>query len=341
MLNEQDILKFLSGQSDSDLQARVKDARADLDFSKELDAFQVVWDETEKLKDYVSFDTAEAWGKLEGLLEEESDDKGVIGTAEQEEKPAADVISIKPRKNRQRWWLAAASVILLAGASYWFLTRDPYIHVQGDTWAEITTLPDGSTVTLSDQNSALHYLRRFAEEPERRVRVEGNVVIDVESDPNKAFIVENYDAAVQVLGTEFKISSVPSKSELENIEGKIKMFEILDTANNVKLTKPGEKAIFIPGKKIDKIELPKPVVVIPDTIGVYINIPDLVDYLQWEYDEELVVSPREPFGEGIIKVDTAQGLRGILMQLDSTASIVWRPGIGNSYNLYDLRVKNQ
>ena len=341
MLNEQDILKFLSGRSDSDLQARVKDARADLDFSKELDAFQVVWDETEKLRDYVSFDTAGAWGKLEGLLEEDSDDKGAIGTIEQEEKPSADVISIKPGKDRQRWWLAAASVILLAGASYWFLTRDPYIHVQGDTWAEVTTLPDGSTVTLSDQNSALHYLRRFAEEPTRKVRVEGNVEIDVVSDPDKPFIVDNYDAAVQVLGTIFKIESVPTKSELENIKGEMRMYEIEDPSNDATLTKAGEKAIFIPGKKIEKIELPPPPVIPPDTPGVYINIPDLTDYLSLEYDEELVMTPREPFGEGIVKVDTAQGLRGILMQLDSTATIIWVPGEENSYNLYELRVKNR
>jgi ferric-dicitrate binding protein FerR (iron transport regulator) len=325
MIENQDILKFLSGEADEQLQQQVMDwAAEDPANQAELDMLQTIWLESEELKTWQEFDVSDAWSKIDGKLEEEA-------------------ASPKIRRfNGWHYWAAAASIALLIMAGFYFLHRvEPELYVDVRTgeneWKEIT-LEDGSIITLRP-NSYLRYPRTFEGLEERQIHIEGDAIVKVENDSTRGFLTQNYGAGVSVLGTTYKLDSDSTLSELENIEGQMRLFELADASNGVDLLNPGDKASF----DGDSISFTPFEILPPDTPGVNIKIIDLIEFLSDRYDfgesstATLEFSPYLIMDEEAeVKVLLEQGLPGILSQLDSTATIDYSVS-GNKFYLRLLK----
>ena len=104
------------------------------------------------------------------------------------------------RRRRTPYVVTAALAVLIA-AIFLVLRGDDtreYIAAAGERVE--ATLPDGSVVTL---NSASHLVVM----EERRVRLKGEALFEVASDPENPFIVQVEGARVRVLGTTFNVEA--------------------------------------------------------------------------------------------------------------------------------------
>ncbi len=104
-------------------------------------------------------------------------------------------------------WLRIAAVLLVAlGAAFWLWPRQPQKEV---TYAggQQAVLEDGSRVALQS-NADLKLAGGFGKK-ERRVRLTGKALFNVEQDPEAPFVVEVDQAEIKVLGTEFTVEYGP------------------------------------------------------------------------------------------------------------------------------------
>lgn len=128
---------------------------------------------------------------------------------------ASFVITVEKRKMRRRWGAAFASVALVAAALL-FIPRssdsvqDLCVEVSDATRSVI--LSDGSRVTVSP-NSKLFYPKTFTGDV-REVRLQGEAFFDVESSPERPFIVHLEGGSIKVTGTRFIASAYPEMEEL-------------------------------------------------------------------------------------------------------------------------------
>ena len=114
--------------------------------------------------------------------------------------------------------LAAAAVVL--AAVLW--PRTTTVGAGGAVLA--VALPDGSAVTLAP-GSEIAY-RRGLSGDERRVTLEGEGYFDVATD-GRPFVVETFNAEVDVLGTEFDVLAWPGAASAETavalVEGSVRL----------------------------------------------------------------------------------------------------------------------
>lgn len=108
-------------------------------------------------------------------------------------------------------------------------------------------LPDGSIVYLNAQSS-LKYPSSFAKKARREVELTGEGFFQVTNDKTRPFLVKTKHQNVEVLGTEFNISSYPEDAATKTtlLEGSVKL-ATAGGVNNVKLT-PGQQATLVSDK---------------------------------------------------------------------------------------------
>ncbi len=136
------------------------------------------------------------------------------------ELPAATPV----RRLGARWWkVAAAAAVLIAGASAWFLLRQPAMLTASAPAGQsaFVELPDGSRVWLN-ASSSLEYAGNMARNG-RTVRLRGEGYFEVKPDQQQPFVVQTQDLSVQVLGTSFNLKAYEEDAELETalVEGKV------------------------------------------------------------------------------------------------------------------------
>lgn len=121
-----------------------------------------------------------------------------------------------------RRWIAAASMVLMAGLALYYLlpassrTRQQQAHMAFRDISNTTrhvqkiTLPDGSLVWLSPQSTLQvpSGFNRFT----RELRVAGQGYFEVAHDPSKPFTVQAGQLQTTVLGTHFNIEAYPAES---------------------------------------------------------------------------------------------------------------------------------
>ena len=131
--------------------------------------------------------------------------------------PAAPVRSFLLRRSTA-WGAALAVVVAVVavGVALWPRTTT----VAAGTDVLVTALPDGSEVTLAP-GSALRYRRGLSGDT-RRVRLDGQGYFDVET-AGRPFVVETFNAEVEVLGTEFDVQAWPGAPEtaVALVEGRV------------------------------------------------------------------------------------------------------------------------
>lgn len=141
------------------------------------------------------------WRAIQDRLDASADDRPPARADRRPARPA------RRRRVRRTWVAAAAGVLLLllAGTLVW---RQP-VAVNAPPGEHVTTtLPDGSSVELNS-GTTLSHPRRFSDWPfvsaERRVvRLHGEAFFDVASS-TRPFIVETFNARIEVLGTTFNV----------------------------------------------------------------------------------------------------------------------------------------
>jgi len=100
----------------------------------------------------------------------------------------------------KKWWLAAASIIIVLTCSLIYLNSTNSNDVIGIS--KTISLKDGSTVILF-KDSKIEYLSA----DQRNVRVSGRVFFEVKPNKSIPFTVLTEQAKVQVLGTSFLVST--------------------------------------------------------------------------------------------------------------------------------------
>lgn len=105
-------------------------------------------------------------------------------------------------------------------------------------------LSDGSKVWLN-AGTEFRFPQNFkAEKDHRTVFLKGEAFFDVESDKNKPFIVNSNEIQVEVLGTQFNVSSYDNESKLTTtlVEGSVAIAEKNNT--NTTILTPNHQAVF-------------------------------------------------------------------------------------------------
>lgn len=190
-----------------------------------LDIFletKALW-QGEILPTTTSYNTAQQWQVL--------DSKMVPYTA--------PVIPIQSRKRiKPMYWLAAASVILLAGT--FILFRQPlYIAQQTAQNTDSLLLPDGTKLYLNVHTS-VKYPRNFKRNSREVFVQQGEVFVDVKHMPEKPFSVHLKNVDIQVLGTSFDVKQTTKGVNVFVQTGRVKAI-YKNSKKSVILT-PGQEA---------------------------------------------------------------------------------------------------
>lgn len=95
------------------------------------------------------------------------------------------------------------------------------------------TLTDGTTVWLNS-GTTLEYPAVFAR-GERRVKVTGEAMFDVKSDPQHPFVVETFACDVRVLGTKFNVEANEEKGifSADLLRGKVQVCNRTDRSDRI------------------------------------------------------------------------------------------------------------
>ena len=119
------------------------------------------------------------------------------------------IISIKSKKTR--WYLAAASIIVVLGISL-FITQGGYERIATTENLEVFYLPDSSIIYLN-KNSKLKYPKEFG--AERIVHLEGEAYFKIKRDTLRPFIIETESTRTKVLGTSFDLKAYDGNDKVQ------------------------------------------------------------------------------------------------------------------------------
>ena len=161
---------------------------------------------------------------------------------------------------RNRWWLAAASVIILIVAGYliWngFSATTQLTHKTDFGQIIEQNLPDGTRVMLN-ANSSLRLNNNWDDNKPREVWIKGEAFFNVSKTfNNQRFIVHASNFDVIVTGTQFNIVDRPGRSNIMLQEGSV----IVKTNDGREITmKPGEFVEF-KAEQFNRKELPAAVI---------------------------------------------------------------------------------
>ena len=169
-----------------------------------------------------------------------------------------DLVRRQPARIRiYRRLAVAASVMIILGAGWWFVTgtkghkadvrlaeeRPSYTQVvnSSDTVMHIV-LKDGSTVDLERQ-SGISYYEPFIHHS-RDISLKGTAVFNVAKDQSSSFTVYAGGVATTALGTKFKVDASGKKDKVtvQLYEGKVVVKQVNGTAMNY--LSPGQQLAF-------------------------------------------------------------------------------------------------
>lgn len=150
----------------------------------------------------------------------------------------------------------AASLFIGMCVNHFFYTRPAQAVIEGTILYSETMPGQRSSVVLSDgtkvelnSGSRIEYPAIF-HKGERRIRLEGEAMLDVAHDAEHPFIVETFAYDIKVLGTKFDVIASREDNEFRTalLEGKI---ALLDKENNqAALLKPDMEARLEKGRLV-------------------------------------------------------------------------------------------
>lgn len=151
-----------------------------------------------------------------------------------------------------RWFRAAATLLILAAASYsiWTVAVKDAVH---ETVAlhdpKKVILEDGTIVWLQEQ-SQLTYVNS---DRMRRATLSGEALFEVAADPGRPFTISCGEVTVRVVGTSFNLKARAGGIELKVLTGKVNLSSATyQTGVDVS---PHEMVVYDPGGNISKVPL--------------------------------------------------------------------------------------
>lgn len=233
-INEK-LSQYLEGDASQEVQEEVRKwAASDPDHQAQLDKLEALWGRAAGSAVYREIDSQADWQKVRQRLQaSESAPSGGTSTSS--------------TARRRRIWAVAATILLLATLSVFFLRKggDPQTLIaETQATAQEITLADGSQVTLRP-HSRLKYPDQFAGN-QRRLELEaGAAFFDVERNPEKPFIIDAGPSRVEVKGTSFSVTRDGSNTSVAVKTGKVRFYLPDNQDADVTLT-PGQKADLNP-----------------------------------------------------------------------------------------------
>jgi ferric-dicitrate binding protein FerR (iron transport regulator) len=244
-INDELLTSFLVGEvSDEDRMAVLEWLQAGEANQKHFDALEEVWLMSAELDPKpIDIDLEKAWDSIQVRMDE-------IEGVEQE-------APTKKRFLNTRYWLAAASVILI-GALYFTLFSDQeeqeFLLANNTIETQFDTLTDGSVIHLS-QGAQLSYTESFNGN-DRRVKLKGKAFFDIARDTTKSFVIDAGIGGVQVLGTSFSVEIEHDSDVVVDVKsGIVRLFMPVESADTMVLVlNAGESGIIsFAEQKISKI----------------------------------------------------------------------------------------
>ncbi len=184
--------------------ASVRDDDRELDFSEE---------EREDVR-------LRLWQKVKGGIQDSA--------YTDEERAYRPSISGKPR-----WYLLAASVVLLCLFGYWYSGGLELFSKKSSLLTVVTAtgehknfqLSDGSIIWLGPESS-LTYPVVFTDSL-REVKLEGEAFFEVSPDASKPFLVSSGKVKTRVLGTSFRVQTFEKQEDVEVtvVSGKVSVYD--------------------------------------------------------------------------------------------------------------------
>lgn len=242
-----------------------------------------------------------------------------------------------------RWAAAAAIVLVVMGAAFYFLNPLNSSSAPEYLLAEATgnvptrlTLADGTKVWLNC-GSTLRYPKTFSDTL-REVCLDGEGYFEVTKNPTKPFVVDGKDMKVRVLGTRFNFSTSKNNRDavVSLIEGKVRVTSsksessvVLSPGQKVCLAKDGQLNLTTANTSIDAVW--------HDGLIPFkgCNVKQIVDALQQLYGVQFVIDGSVDLNRtytGDIQWDKSLGM--VLTRLCNTIPVKFKRHEGKVY-VYD------
>ena len=218
MIKWKTLAKYLSNEADKKEKAKVSRwINKDKDNLKAFEDIKMYWNQIEH-SEKSEINTEKAWNNL----------KNRIANVEQGQ-PAKE----KPVISFNNSWLRYAAIILLiigigTGAFFTYQqlnqsAQTVTVDTPSDTRNKKVVLPDGSLAYLN-YNSKLHYPKQFKSSM-RQVTVNGEVFFNVENNTTRPFVINAYNAQIEVLGTSFNVNTNLPDNKVEVVvqSGRVKV----------------------------------------------------------------------------------------------------------------------
>ncbi len=181
--------------------------------------------------------TDKAWENLYNRLEQEN------------------LISKASQKHRLYFWdLVGAAVILFCifiGTGIYMLSdrsKGALLSMTNEdvTSSLVATFEDGSTAYLSE-NTSIYYPEHFLGN-ERRIKVDGDALFDINREPERPFFIETEHVLVKVLGTAFRVNTNNKNTAFE-LSVKKGLVEVCDKSwGKTVLVAAGESVSLVNGQ---------------------------------------------------------------------------------------------
>lgn len=205
-----------------------------------MDKFDSILKQNKEIKDFKMFDVDAEWNAFQNLVKDSN------ATSEE----ITNVVALEPQKKSNRWviyLMSVAASLLLILASLVLLkapekTRDSFATASS---LDTLLLVDGSTVYL-DKNTNIEFPLTLKNTTERKITLKGNATFEVAKNATLPFKVYYGDIFVEVLGTVFTMSKESGKISIENIEGSVKVAQVLNK-DNFKILAKGDVFIYSNG----------------------------------------------------------------------------------------------
>ncbi|MDO6433436.1 FecR domain-containing protein [Flavitalea sp. BT771] len=225
--------KYLSRSASPDEEAALQQwLDADPDHPIELEAMKKLWESSGNLFNQRRFDEKAAWKKIDPRQQASPD------------------TYTSPVIFRRRWTktLAAASVLLVMGAGWWYYNASrngPQQHVLAAGDVRQLTLPDGSMVWLR-KGAELLYPNRFGSRA-RQVELSGEAFFAPAPDATRPFRIHTTHVTIEDIGTSFLVKDRDTGGEVVVATGKVKLTANEDLSHPLVLS-PGQKATISKNK---------------------------------------------------------------------------------------------
>lgn len=249
MVTDTDILKYLEGKC-TDAEAQLLEAwiSSDSANTKYFEEYKAIFNASETIADYKEVDIDQEWESFQSSNIIEKSNQAVTLNIDNDGKSSGRIIK----------YMIAASLAALVAAFFAYSNifdstdapaAEVYVMelktISTENLNETVTLSDNSIVELSEQTE-IQFPSSFENEESRVVKlISGSASFDIAHDPNKKFEVTCNDVGIEVLGTEFTLSTVGDKKEvsIDLISGSLKAFQLSDINNKI-ILKPGDKVSF-------------------------------------------------------------------------------------------------